>query len=153
MRTDCFVYRVVLACAILLLSAPMTPRTSWVGLPANEMGGGTGGMRHSAGWEWVALLCGIAALAAVVFGLWARPAPVAPSVGAAVAAVAFLAAGLAAGGHWWDGVSGRLAEWGYVTYPAPAAPFFAIVGLLGAVLALALAADWFRTRQGILLPS
>ena len=55
------VSRIAMASAILLLIAPMTPRTSWT----HAYGGGE---THSAGWDWVALLSGIAAIVALAIG-------------------------------------------------------------------------------------
>jgi hypothetical protein len=148
MRTERVVLRSAIVCGIVLLLAPLTPRTAWVGLAINEAGGGGGGMRHAASWEWVALLCGLVGVLALVFGRWARPAVVAPAAGAAAAAAAFLIAAVAAGGHWRDAVAGSLDTRGYVTSPAPAAPFFAAVAAFGAALGLVLALGWFRRPEG-----
>lgn len=145
MRTERAVFVLAIACGILLLLAPLTPRTSWVGMPINEIGSGAGGMVHSAGWEWVTTLCGIVALANLAFGRWLRPVVVASVVSAAAAAVAFLVAGLAAGGHWLDGATGALAVGRMVTYSAPAAPFFAVVAALGVTSAIPLVLSWSRS--------
>ena len=64
--------RIAMASAILLLLAPMTARTSW----SHAYGGGE---THSAGWDWVAPLSGMAAIVALALGGHSRVRPLRPA--------------------------------------------------------------------------
>ena len=139
MRTESTLLVIGFACAALLLLAPLSPRTTWV---AADERAGSGGMRHSAGWDYVAPACALVAGACLVAGWFARPRVAPAMVAAVAAAIAFALAGGAAFGHWRDAVGGALDIPGYTTHPPFDAPFFALVGLVGAVAALALAAWW-----------
>ena len=139
--------RLAIACALLLLLAPLTPRTSWVGGDGHETRG-TSSMRHSAGWDWVMPVCGIAAILGLATGRRARPGGAFRVVGVAVALIAFTGAAVAAGGHWRDAAGGALDMRGFMTRPAPGALPFALVALLGAGCALALAVGWLRSAGG-----
>lgn len=145
MRTENVVAVLAVACAFVLLFAPFTGRTTWVSADPRETGG-TGGIRHSAGWDYVAPMCGLIAIAGVVAGWFARPRVVIPLAGAIAAAIAFTVIAVAAAGHWLDGITGRLDLRGFTTHPAPGAPFFAVVAILGAGYAIALAIGWLRSE-------
>jgi hypothetical protein len=81
-------------------------------------------------------------------GRRARPGGAFPTVGAAVAIIAFTGSAAAAGGHWRDAAGGALDMRGFMTRPAPGGLPFAIVALLGAGCALALAVGWLRSEGG-----
>jgi hypothetical protein len=129
-----------IGCAVVLLFAPVSQRTIWVsGAPPNWSGPG---MRHSAGWDWVAPLCALVALGGLLGGWAMRPRVVLAALGAAVATVAFGIAAGAVGFHYRDAITGVLDEPRFVTIPPAAAPFFAVIATLGAGYALALAVGW-----------
>jgi hypothetical protein len=143
-RAQGLFWKIANACALLLLFAPMTGRTSRTILPASEMRAAGGGMTHSAGWDWVAIIAGGVALSALLIGCWLRPGVVRPSVCAALAAVCFAVAAAAALGHWFDLMAGNLDIGGADTHPAPAVAYFAAIATAGAVASLTILAAWFR---------
>ena len=136
-----------LVCAVLLFFAPVSGRTTWISAEPRETGG-TGSIRHSAGWDWVAPLCGVVAIVGLAVGAVARPRVAGPVLGAAVATVALAGAAAAAWGHWRDAASGALDLRGFTTHPAPAAPAFALIAALGALCALVLALGWLKPGDG-----
>ena len=99
------VHMPIIAVNPFILFAPLTPRTSWVGGDSRATHG-TAGMRHSAGWEWILLVCGVAAILSLATGRAARPRVAGPVFGAAAALAAFATAAAAAGGHWLDAAGG-----------------------------------------------
>lgn len=144
MTAEKALWRVAIACAILLLFAPMTPRTSWTALGGGEMRSAGGGATHSAGWDWIAPLAGIVAVASLFAGRGQRPRIAGAVVGAAVAAIFFGSATAAALGHWLDLMSGSLDMMGWTTYPAPAVVYFAAIAVAGMILSLILLGHWLR---------
>ena len=143
MRTEKVLWSFALACAVFLLFAPFTPRTMWYSADT-ERPGGTSSVRHSAGWEWVVPLCGIAAIVGLTTGIRTRRLVTIPVLGAGAASIAFVVAAVAAGGHWIDGMRGALALGAFRTSPAPGAPYFAVVATVGAGYALVLAIGWLK---------
>lgn len=129
--------RIAMASAILLLLAPMTPRTSW----SHEYGG----MTHSAGWDWVAPLSGMAAIVALALGGRSRLRPLRSAVGAGIAALALAISAAASAGHWNDLRTGALdLDWESTTYPAPMVLPFAIIAAIGTLCSLALLGKQLR---------
>ncbi len=141
MRMEKVLWVFALACAALLFFAPFSPRTTWISENPRQTGG-TGTIRHSAGWDWVAPSCGVVAVVALVGGAAARPRVAAPVFAAAIATASLAGAAAAAWGHWRDATSGTLDLDGFTTYPPPAAPAFALIAALGAGYALVLALGW-----------
>jgi hypothetical protein len=142
-RAQGLFWKIAIACAVLLLLAPMTGRTSW-SFVGGESGGGTGGMTHSAGWDLVAPICGLIAIAILLVGVGLRTEGWRAVWCGAIAFLALAAAGLAAWGHWVDLNSGRLWLPNSTLTPAPAVGFFASVGAVGALAALALTVCWWH---------
>jgi len=130
-------WRIAVACAALLLCAPMTPRTSWTG-----EGGASN--THSAGWDWIALCLGIVAGGSLIVGRWQRPDVAAAVFSAMVASVSFAVSGAAALGHWLDLMSGSLNDARWVIHPAPAVGYFAAIAIVGMVAALVLLGSWLH---------
>ena len=137
MNTGKILWRLAMACAILLLFAPTTPRTSWV-YP--------GGMAtHSASWDLVAPLSGIVAIGALIFSMRSRPRMFPAVFGLALAALAFGVSAAASAGHWRSLVTGELDVGGmYAIYPAPLVLPFAIIAAVGFLSLLALHAKQLR---------
>ena len=136
-------WRIAVGCAALLLCAPMTPRTSWTSLPDSEVAAG-GGMTHSAGWDWIALLLGIIALVSHIVGRRQRPGVAGAVFSTTIASISLAVAGAAALGHWLDLMSGSLSEARWVIYPAPAVGYFAAIAIVGTVAALVLLGSWLH---------
>ena len=132
-RTEILCWRIAMACAILLLFAPTTPRTSW----SHEYGG----MTHSAGSDWVAGLSGMAAIVALAIGGRSPLRALSSATGAGVAALALAISAAASAGHWYDLRTGALdLDWESTTYPAPMVLPFAVIAAIGALSSLALLA-------------
>lgn len=134
-------WRIAAACSVLLLLAPLTPRTTWTYVAQSESRGDVGTVTHSAGREWVALLCGIIAIAALV-AMKRRFA------GGIVAMLAFAAAAAAALGHWLQFQSGSLVTLRSIVHPAPAAPYFAAIAVAGLTTTVAWLWCWVQHRHG-----
>jgi len=143
MMVERVLWRIAVGCAALLLLAPATPRTSWVSLPESEFGPG-GGMTHSAGWDWIALLLGIVAIVSLIAGRRLRTGVAGAVLSAVVAAICFAVAAAAALGHWLDLMSGSLDEARWVIYPAPAVAYFAAIAAVGMVAALVRLGSWLH---------
>jgi len=142
MNAERALWRVAIACAVLLLFAPMTPRTSWTALGGGEMRSAGGGATHSAGWDWIAPLAGIAAAIGLFVGRGQRPRVAGTVAGAAIAS---LSLGIAAAlGHWLDLMSGSLDMMGWTTSPAPAVAYFAAIAAAGMAASLILLGCWLR---------
>ncbi|MGH2617826.1 MAG: hypothetical protein ACRDJC_21565, partial [Thermomicrobiales bacterium] len=140
MRTENTLWWLAIGCAVLLLIAPFTPRTTW--LPTARSAGGSQ-ITEGVGWLAIAALLGIAALVALVLDLRARRGVPAAAAGAAAATVAFAVTAVGMGRHWLDLMNGITSvrmhpgePW--ALHPAPLAPHFAVVAAVGAALALAL---------------
>jgi hypothetical protein len=139
MRVEKTLWVMAVVCAVLLLFAPFTPRTSW-----SHRGGG---MRHSAGWDWIAPLAGVVAIASLAVGAHARPRIAGPVFAASFAAIAFGGATIAAAGHWGSIIIGALEIEGWHLYPAPSVSFFAVIASAGTVVTLILLGTWLRQGQ------
>jgi hypothetical protein len=146
MQTEKLFGRVAIICAVLLLFAPTTGRTSWTYVGGSEMRAEGGGMTHSAGWDWIAPLAGTVAMASLIIGRWLRPRPV---LGAVVAAISFSIATAAALGHWLDLRSGSLQYANWTIHPAPAVGLFAGITATGTIAVLALLGHWRRAAQPV----
>ena len=144
MRAERVLWRIAVGCAALLLCAPMTPRTSWTYLPATEVGAAGGGMTHSAGWDWIALLLGIVALVSLIVGRRLRPGIAGAVFSAMIASISLAGAAAAALGHWLDLMSGSLNYARWVIHPAPAVAYFAAIATVGMVAALVLMGSWLH---------
>lgn len=135
MKAENILWRFAVACALLLLLAPATPRTQWVhpeGWSTSEF----------AGWAWVAFLAGIVAMAGLVFGHWLRPSVRLPMASAAVAAIALAAAAATLAGSWLSFPRGAVPLTAGQPYPAPTVPFFAVVAVIGLSASLLLLLAW-----------
>lgn len=143
MKVERVLVAVAFGCAVLLLIAPLTPRTSWSAGPTSETRGG-GGMTHSAGWDWFAPAMGIVAIISLVTGAWSRPRVVPSVVSSAVAAAAFAVAGAAALGHWLDLRSGSLDINGWTIYHAPAVGYAAAIAGTGMMVTLVVTGSWLH---------
>ncbi|MCC6312602.1 MAG: hypothetical protein IT337_01215 [Thermomicrobiales bacterium] len=147
---------VATGCAVVLLFGPLGGRTTW------EAVRGTSSATDAGGYNAVAVFSGVVALAALGFALWARPRPVLPLLGAAVAVAAFGLTAYAAGVFVVARLRGGVwvyACWcfeglrdGWTVAPAPGPPFFALAALVGAIASLALAASWLRQPNGDAAP-
>jgi hypothetical protein len=144
MKGERVLWAVACGCAVLLLLAPMTPRTSWISLPASEVRAAGGGATDSAGWDWFAPALGIVAIVCLLVGRWHRPRVLPSVAGAAGAAAALAVAGAAALGHWLDLRSGSLDIAGWTIYPAPAVAYFAVIAGVGMGAALVLTGSWLH---------
>jgi hypothetical protein len=142
MRTEKVLWWLATGCAVVLLLAPFTPRTTW--LPANADGRQ---ITEGVGWQAIAALLGIVALVALIVSLRARQRVLAAAAGAAVATTAFVITAVGMGRHWIDlmnGVTSVYPGQGWILYPAPLVPGFAIVAAAGTVIAFALTIHWLR---------
>lgn len=140
MKTERMLRRLAIACAVALLFAAATPRTSWVSRSG-------GGMTHSAGWDWIATLSGMLALAGLGVGAVTRPRVALAIVGASVAAAAFGLAMFAAAGHWALLMTGAMNIPGWSLSPAPLVPIFVVVATAGMVCALILLGVWLQPSR------
>lgn len=150
MRTERILWWLAAGCAVLLLLAPFTPRTTW--LPTARSAGASR-VTEGVGWLAIAALLGATALMALILALQTRRRDPAPAAGAGVAAVAFVVTAVGMGRHWIDlkhGVTSVRMQPGepWALHPAPFVPHFAIVAAVGAVLALALSIRWLRPASG-----
>jgi hypothetical protein len=153
MRMESTLRRIVIGCAIFLLFGPVGGRTMWVG--------GHTTSTDAAGYNVVALLCGVVALAALAIALWMRERQMSalPALGALVAVAAFGLTAYVSGVYVWARMQGQVwvyAGWSIsegmvrneTVYPAWGPPFFTLAALVGAVSALALAVSWMSLRRG-----
>jgi hypothetical protein len=101
-------------------------------------------VRHSAGWDWIALLLGIVAIIALIAGSRLRPGVAGAVLSAVVAAISFAVAAAAALGHWLDLMSGSLDEARWVISPAPAVAYVAAIAFAGMVATLVLLGSWLH---------
>jgi hypothetical protein len=150
MRTERQLWWVAVGCAMLLLLAPFTPRTTW--LPSDRSAGASK-VTEGVGWLAVAAMLGAVALAALVLALRPRPRVPAAAAGACVATIAFVVTAVGMGRHWIDlrhGVTSVRFQPGepWTLHPAPFVPHFAGVAAAGAFVALALAMRWQRPATG-----
>ncbi|MCC7021301.1 MAG: hypothetical protein IT338_00655 [Thermomicrobiales bacterium] len=140
MKTERILRRFAIACAVVLLFAAATPRTSWIA-PSGS------GMTHSAGWDWIATLSGVLALAGLGVGAAARPRIALAVFGASIAAGAFGLAMFAAASHWAALMTGAMTLPGWILYPAPLVPAFAVVAAAGMVCTLILLGVWLQPSR------
>lgn len=147
MRAEIVLWRVAILCAVLLFFAPMTPRTSWSYAGASEMRAEGGGNTHSAGWDWIAPIMGIVALAGLTIGRWPRPGIIRPSVCVAIASLCLGVATAAALGRWLDLQSGALAYGPWTIHPAPAVAYFAGIAAVGMVASLVPLGRWRQPAE------
>jgi hypothetical protein len=140
MTTERILRRFAIACAIVLLFAAATPRTSWIAPDQS-------GMTHSAGWDWIATLSGMLALAGLGAGAAARPRIALSVFGASIAAAAFGLAMFAAAGHWATLLTGAMAFPGWTLYPAPLVPVFAVVATAGMAATLIVLGVWLQSGR------
>ena len=141
MRTEKIIWRLAMACALVLLLG-IFPfwRTEWVGRG--------GYARDSAGWDWLAVLSGLIAIAGLAIGASVRPRVLGPVLGAAAAAVAFAVAAYAAGSYWSAVLSGMVPSEPRLTMrPSFAVPVFAALATVGAGCAVVLAISWLRLGE------
>ncbi len=101
-------------------------------------------MTHSAGWDWIALLLGIAALVSLILGRRRRPGVAGAVFTATLASISLAGAAAAALGHWLDLKSGSLSLARSVIRPAPAVAYFAAIAIVGMVAALVLLGSWLH---------
>ena len=151
MRTERILCWLATGCAVVLLFAPFTPRTTW--LPTRPDAGG-GQVTEGVGWQAIAALLGIAALVDLIVSLRARERGPAAAGGAAVATIAFVVTAGGMGRHWIDlmnGVTSVHPQPGeaWALHPAPLVPGFAIVAVAGAGIAFALTIQWLRPAAGM----
>jgi hypothetical protein len=143
MRSDKVLWRLAMGCAALLVVAPFTPRTTW--LPASR-GAGLSLITEGVGWQAIAALVGIAALAVLVSGVRAHRRESA-GTGAAVATFGFVVIAVGMTRYWIDltnGVTSVNAGPNFELHPAPLIPVFAGVAAAGSVCAFALTLLWLR---------
>lgn len=152
MRIETVLDRIAVGCAIFLLFAPLGGRTMWVSKTSTAT--------DAAGYNVVAVLAGIVALAALAVALWMRPQEVIlPVLGTLVAAAAFGISAYVSGVDVWARLHGQV--WSYAgwtasaavrtkstVYPAWGPPFFTAAALLGAIATLSLAILWLRLGEG-----
>ena len=150
MRTEKVLWWLAVGCAVLLLLAPFTPRTTW--LPTARSAGASRGT-EGVGWLAIAALLGTLVLVALVVAIRARQRIPAATAGAGVAAVTFVVTAVGLGRHWIDlrhGVTSVRMQPGeqWALHPAPFVPHFSVVAAAGAVVALALLVRWVRPTTG-----
>ena len=146
MRTERVLWWLATSCAVVLLVAPSTPRTTW--LPSSRSSGG-GQITEGVGWHAIAALFGAVAFVALVVSLRARQSGPAAVLGAAVATIGFVVTAVGMGRHWIDlmnGVTSVDPGAGWVLHPAPVVLPFALIAAAGAGFAAALTI-WPRWRQ------
>jgi hypothetical protein len=101
-------------------------------------------MIHSAGWNWIAPLLGIAALTSLIAGRRRRRGAAAAVFSAAVASISLAVAAAAALGHWLDLMSRSLNLARWAIHPAPAVAYFAAIAIVGMAAALVLLGSWLH---------
>ena len=140
MRVERVPWRISVAASALLLFAPATPRTSW----SYDRGGG---MTHSAGWDWIALMSGVVALICLIVGRFFRPSVLISALAALLASVALAISAAASLGHWLDLMSGNLELARWTIRPAPAVAPFAAIAAAGMAASLVLLGTWLRPDE------
>ena len=146
MRTEKVLWQFAVVCAVLLLFAPLAPRTTWSADDAAPRGNPSS-IRDAAGWDMVAPLAGIVAIVGLVTGFLTRPRVVVPVIGAAVATIAFAVTARAAGEYWLDLLRGAPFMPDFTTYPAPGPPFFAVIATAATGFALVLTISWLKPGE------
>jgi hypothetical protein len=146
MRTERVLWQFAVVYAVLLLFAPLTPRTTW---SADETlpRGNPSSVRDAAGWDMVAPIAGVVAIVGLVAGYLSRPLVIVPVIGAAIATTAFAVAARAAGTYWLDLLRGAPFMPDFTMYPAPGPPFFAIVATVATGFALVLMVSWLKPGE------
>jgi hypothetical protein len=139
MRVERVLWTGAVVCAVLLLFAPFTPRTTWT------QGSGAA-VRHSAGWDWVAALLAIMAIVGLSVGMRSRPRVLMAVSGAAIAA-AFAGSAAASIGHWVSLTMGALDRAGWSLQPAPYVGLFAVIAGIGAICSLIRLRTWLRPGE------
>jgi hypothetical protein len=143
MRTEKVLWSFAIVCAVLLLFAPFTPRTTWV-YDGPQPVGNPSTIRDAAGWDMVAPLSGIIAIAGLVVGVLARPRVIVPVLSTAIATIAFAMTAVAAGRYWLELGRGAGAMADFSMHSAPAPPYFAIVATVATGFALVLTVSWLE---------
>jgi hypothetical protein len=138
------VWRVAVVCALALLLGPWGGRTEWVRPNGSSI-------RDAAGYDWIALLAGLAALLALVVGRLYRPAVVGAVASSIMALVAFAASAYVSASYALAIEQGNLLIGGafvaparYAVFPAAGPPLFTGIAAVGAIAALATTVLWFR---------
>jgi hypothetical protein len=143
MRAENVLWWFDVACAALLMFVSLSSRTTWIEDHANLERAAT--IIDSAGWDWTARLAGIAAVAALVIGRWARLRPVATMLCASTATIAFGVSAVVSGQYWLDLTKGAGQVEGYVIHPATGVPYAAVIATLGTGYSLVLAISSWRS--------
>jgi hypothetical protein len=141
MKTERVLWLLAIVCAVLLLFAPFTPRTTWF-YDGPDPRRNPSTIRDSAGWDMVAPLSGLVAIIGLVVGVLSRRRIVIPSFCAVVATVAFAVTALAAGQYWMELSRGAGAMAQFVMKPAPGPPYFAVIATVATGFALLLTVTW-----------
>jgi len=146
MKTEKVLWSFTIACAILLLLAPFTPRTTWI-YDGPRPSDNPSSIRDSAGWDMAAPLSGVVAIAGLVVGVLSRRRIVIPSFCAATATIAFAVTALAAGQYWLELSRGAGTMAQFVMEPAPGPPYFAIIATVATGFALVLTVSWLEPAE------
>lgn len=136
MRIRTILWGLSMGCAAMLVSAPFTPRTTWV---ATYRGAGGATITEGVGWHGVAAVVGIVAMIALLAPLVARRR--AALVGSALATVGFVIIAVGMARHAIDltnGVTSINPGAGWEYHPAPIVLLFARIAAVGAVCSAAL---------------
>jgi hypothetical protein len=135
MRVEKFLWSIAVICAVLLLTAPLSGRTRWTKYGVTRI-------TDSAGWDWVAPVSGLAAIAGLVAGVLSRPNRIVSALAATTAAITTGVAAFATGSYWIDLMQGAADVGGYELHAPPALPYYAAIAAVAMCLALALAGLW-----------
>ncbi len=146
MRTEKVLWSFAIACGVLLLFAPFTPRTTWF-YDGPRPSDNPSTIRDSAGWDMVAPISGVVAIFSLVVGVLSRRRIVIPSFSAAAATIAFAVTALAAGHYWLELARGAGAMAGFVMQRAPGPPYFAIIATIATGFALVLTVSWLEPAE------
>jgi hypothetical protein len=142
MRAEKVLWWLTMGCAVLLVLAPLTPRTTW--LPRSRTGLSL--ITEGVGWQAIAALVGIAAIGALVAGVRAHRRESAVT-GAAIATFGFGLITVGMTRHRIDltnGVTSVNPGSNWELHPAPFIPLFAGLAATGAVCAFALTLLWLQ---------
>jgi len=145
-RAEQVLWLLALLCAVLLLFAPLTPRTMWIHQRQTNPGvAATITAGH--GWDGLAWITGIIAIVALVVGACSRPHVARSVISGAMATLAFAASAIAATTYWLDLSGGAADLKHYVTIPAPGPLVFAAIATVATILTVVLTISWRRSAN------
>lgn len=149
MRLELALHRIVICCAVMLLFAPLSGRTTWVKGNVTAI--------DAAGYNIAAVISGIVALSAIAIAMRMRQNVVVSALALSMATVAFFFTLLAAGVDVWARMQGQVWSYaggsmsrpqrGWTVYPTLGPPIFVVVAPIGILSTISLAIVRLRRRR------